>query len=65
MIGTTRSRVSFLMNKFRELGIIDYNDGIEVHSSLLTWFSTINRRLGAEAFDDLESGDCHHARSKV
>ena len=36
MIGTTRSRVSFFMNKFRELGFIDYNDsGLEVHSSLL------------------------------
>ena len=35
MIGTTRSRVSFFMNKFRELGLIDYNGGIEIHSSLL------------------------------
>jgi CRP/FNR family transcriptional regulator, cyclic AMP receptor protein len=36
MIGTTRSRVSFFMNKFRELGLIDYNgQNIEVHSSLL------------------------------
>jgi CRP-like cAMP-binding protein len=35
MIGTTRSRVSFFMNKFRKLGLIDYNGGIEVHSSLL------------------------------
>jgi CRP/FNR family cyclic AMP-dependent transcriptional regulator len=35
MIGTTRSRVSFFMNKFRELGFIDYNGHIEVHSSLL------------------------------
>jgi CRP/FNR family cyclic AMP-dependent transcriptional regulator len=35
MIGTTRSRVSFFMNKFRELGLIDYNSRIEVHSSLL------------------------------
>jgi len=36
MIGTTRSRVSFFMNKFRELGFIAYNgSGIEVHSSLL------------------------------
>jgi CRP/FNR family cyclic AMP-dependent transcriptional regulator len=36
MIGTTRSRVSFFMNKFRELGLIDYNGHIEVHSSLLS-----------------------------
>ena len=35
IIGTTRSRVSFFMNKFRELGLIDYNGHIEVHSSLL------------------------------
>jgi CRP-like cAMP-binding protein len=36
MIGTTRSRVSFFMNKFRKLGFIHYNgDGVEVHSSLL------------------------------
>ena len=35
MIGTTRSRVSFFMNRFRKLGFIKYNGGIEVHSSLL------------------------------
>lgn len=41
MVGTTRSRVSFFMNKFRKLGFIDYkggsrrNDGLHVHSSLL------------------------------
>ena len=35
MIGTTRSRVSFFMNKFRKLGLIDYNGSIAVHSSLL------------------------------
>ncbi len=35
MIGTMRSRVSFFMNKFRKLGFIEYNGGIEVHSSLL------------------------------
>jgi len=35
MIGTTRARVSFFMNKFRKLGFIHYNGGIEVHSSLL------------------------------
>jgi CRP-like cAMP-binding protein len=35
MIGTTRSRVSFFMNKFRKLGLIDYNGHIEIHSSLL------------------------------
>jgi CRP-like cAMP-binding protein len=35
MIGTTRSRVSFFMNKFRKLGFINYNGHIEVHTSLL------------------------------
>jgi CRP/FNR family transcriptional regulator, cyclic AMP receptor protein len=35
MIGTTRSRVSFFMNKFRKLGFIDYNGKIDVHRSLL------------------------------
>jgi CRP/FNR family transcriptional regulator, cyclic AMP receptor protein len=35
MIGTTRSRVSFFMNKFRKLGFISYNGHLEVHSSLL------------------------------
>jgi CRP/FNR family transcriptional regulator, cyclic AMP receptor protein len=35
MIGTTRSRVNFFMNKFRQLGLIDYNGHIEVHASLL------------------------------
>jgi hypothetical protein len=35
-IGTTRSRASFFMNKFRRLGFVDYNgSGLEVHSSLL------------------------------
>src|SRR4029077_16030578 len=35
LIGTTRSRVSFFMNKFRKLGLIYYNGGLHVHSSLL------------------------------
>jgi len=35
MIGTTRSRVSYFMNKFRRLGFIKYNGGIHVHDSLL------------------------------
>ncbi|HET9785674.1 MAG TPA: Crp/Fnr family transcriptional regulator [Pyrinomonadaceae bacterium] len=35
MIGTTRSRVSFFMNKFRKLGFIEYNGTLNVHSSLL------------------------------
>jgi len=36
MIGTTRSRVSYFMNKFRKLGVIEYNGGLTVHSSLLS-----------------------------
>ena len=35
MVGTTRSRVSFFMNRFRELGFIEYNGVIKVHKSLL------------------------------
>jgi CRP/FNR family transcriptional regulator, cyclic AMP receptor protein len=35
MVGTTRSRVSLFMNKFRQLGYINYNGDLEVHSSLL------------------------------
>ena len=36
MVGTTRSRISHFMNKFRELGFIDYNGGLKVHSGLLS-----------------------------
>jgi CRP/FNR family cyclic AMP-dependent transcriptional regulator len=36
MVGTTRSRVSFFMNRFRKFGFIHYNGGLEVHSSLLS-----------------------------
>jgi biotin operon repressor len=38
MVGTTRSRVNFFMNKFRKLGFVDYQTGdeLQVHSSLLT-----------------------------
>jgi CRP/FNR family transcriptional regulator, cyclic AMP receptor protein len=35
MVGTTRSRINFFMNRFRQLGLIEYNGGLEVHSSLL------------------------------
>jgi CRP/FNR family transcriptional regulator, cyclic AMP receptor protein len=35
MVGTTRPRVSFFMNKFRKMGLIDYNGHLEIHSSLL------------------------------
>ena len=36
MVGTTRSRVNFFMNKFRKLGFIEYNGGLKVNASLLT-----------------------------
>jgi CRP/FNR family transcriptional regulator, cyclic AMP receptor protein len=36
MVGTTRSRVNFFMNKFRKLGFVKYNGGLQVHSSLLS-----------------------------
>jgi CRP-like cAMP-binding protein len=36
MIGTTRSRVNFFMNKFRDLGFIEYNGGLKVNSSLMS-----------------------------
>src|SRR5271169_2891966 len=37
MVGTTRSRVSFFMNRFRKLGLIDYNGSLRVHRALLTY----------------------------
>jgi len=37
MIGTTRSRVSFFMNRFRKLGLIDYNGSLQVHRELMTF----------------------------
>jgi CRP/FNR family transcriptional regulator, cyclic AMP receptor protein len=37
MVGTTRSRVSYFMNRFRERGLIDYNGSIQVHLALLTF----------------------------
>ena len=45
MIGTTRSRVSHFMNKFRKLGFIDYNGHLEVHSSLLSVVLHDDRRI--------------------
>ena len=53
MIGTTRSRVSFFMNKFRKLGFIDYNGSLEVHSSLLNMVlhETPGIRSGTDSAD--------------
>lgn len=48
MIGTTRSRVSFFMNKFRRLGFIEYNGGLKVHSSLLSVVLHDNPTIGID-----------------
>jgi len=36
MVGTTRSRVNFFMNKFKKLGFIQYNGGLKINDSLLS-----------------------------
>jgi CRP-like cAMP-binding protein len=36
MVGTTRSRVNFFMNRFRKLGFIEYNGGLKINNSLLS-----------------------------
>jgi CRP/FNR family transcriptional regulator, cyclic AMP receptor protein len=50
MIGTTRARVSFFMNKFRRLGLIDYNGHIEIYSSLLNVILHDEPHISAEYF---------------
>jgi len=45
MIGTTRPRVNFFMNKFRKLGLIDYNGKLEVHKALLNFVLHQERRI--------------------
>ena len=54
MIGTTRSRVSFFMNKFRRLGFIDYNGELRVHNSLLN----VVLHDGVENWDDATTEEC-------
>jgi CRP-like cAMP-binding protein len=49
MVGTTRSRVSMFMNKFRKLGFIEYNGSLEVHNSLLNVVLHDNPRLRKRA----------------
>jgi CRP/FNR family transcriptional regulator, cyclic AMP receptor protein len=46
IVGTTRSRVSLFMNRFRKMGFIEYNGGLEVHSSLLNVISTTEGHPG-------------------
>jgi CRP/FNR family cyclic AMP-dependent transcriptional regulator len=52
MIGTTRSRVSFFMNKFRKLGLIDYNGDIHVHNALLNVVLHDNPAIRGDVADD-------------
>jgi CRP-like cAMP-binding protein len=49
MIGTTRARVSFFMNKFRRLGFIDYNGKLEVHNSLLNMILHDKPEIGTKS----------------
>jgi hypothetical protein len=49
MVGTTRSRVSMCMNKFRKLGFIEYNGSLEVHNSLLNVVLHDNPHLRSRA----------------
>ena len=49
MVGTTRSRVSYFMNRFRKLGFIEYNGALEVHNSLLNVVLHDNPRLRTQA----------------
>ena len=56
MIGTTRSRVSFFMNKFRRLGFIEYNGYLKVHSSLLG--VVLHEDRGSETSNSDEEPDC-------
>ena len=51
MVGTTRSRVSYFMNKFRKLGFIEYNGTLEIHNSLLNVVLHDNPRLRTEVDD--------------
>jgi CRP/FNR family cyclic AMP-dependent transcriptional regulator len=52
IVGTTRSRVSLFMNKFRKLGFIEYNGSLEVHNSLLNVVLHDNPRLRRRADED-------------
>ncbi len=62
MIGTTRSRISFFMNRFRELGFIEYNGRIKVHKSLLS--VVLHEQFGGRKPDMLPSSGTARTRSK-
>jgi CRP/FNR family transcriptional regulator, cyclic AMP receptor protein len=57
MIGTTRSRVSFFMNKFRKLGYIEYNGKLEIHNSLLNVVLYDKPEIKTEASNGREFSD--------
>jgi CRP-like cAMP-binding protein len=60
MVGTTRSRISFFMNRFRKLGLIEFDDGIRVHKSLLN-VVLHDREVCVEAQEDEdEAGGASH-----
>jgi CRP/FNR family cyclic AMP-dependent transcriptional regulator len=62
MIGTTRSRVSFFMNRFRKLGFIDYTDRIQVHKSLLN--VVLHDRLPGDRTEDLSALESYQKMEK-
>lgn len=62
MIGTTRSRVSFFMNRFRKMGFIDYNGRIQVHKSLLNVI--LHDQLPGHNAEKPPIVDTLHAQSK-
>jgi CRP/FNR family transcriptional regulator, cyclic AMP receptor protein len=62
MIGTTRSRVSFFMNRFRKLGFIDYTDRIQVHKSLLD--VVLHDRLPGDTTEDASALESYQKTEK-
>jgi CRP/FNR family cyclic AMP-dependent transcriptional regulator len=62
MIGTTRSRVSFFMNRFRKLGFIDYTDRIQVHKSLLN--VVLHDRLPGDMTEDASALESYQRMEK-
>ena len=62
MIGTTRFRVSYFMNRFRKLGFIDYNDRIQVHKSLLN--VVLHDQLPGDISDEASALEFHQRSEK-
>jgi CRP-like cAMP-binding protein len=62
MVGTTRSRVSFFMNRFRKLGLIDYNDRIWVHKSLINVI--LHDQFTEHPYENLEADAAPSEQSK-